>query len=371
MKIKKVLQKIFKVFFQLVFHILHGRIKLLTNSSEEIFKKYEINKISLDNKSFDLDNSIYEVHDARIYTDLVEHVAIIKNNIILPEISYQQINGELKDASYNKVINSGTNRIQKKIKGSILSLVQGASGNNYFHFLFDIIAKLKICEQKYSLSDIDYFYVPGVYNWQIKIFSLFGISEEKLINSQKHRHIKADKVIALDHPWYKKGYIQEEIANLPNWIIFFLREKFLKFSKKFNTYNKIFIDRSDSNFNHCKLINNQEIIYHLKSKGFQSIQVSKLDFFEQIYLFNTADIIIGPHGAAFTNIIFSKPGLNLIELIPNTHPSVKCKKISKLLNFNYKKIELEIVKNNKLNNGDIKITISQLDEILNSLNKNL
>ena len=64
----------------------------------------------------------------------------------------------------------------------------------------------------------------------------------------------------------------------------FLREKFLKFQKKFNASKKIFIDRSDSLYNRCKLINNQEVINFLENKGFKSYQVSKLDFFEQIYL---------------------------------------------------------------------------------------
>lgn len=370
MKIKKILQKIFKKFFQFIFHVVYGRIKLLSYGSEQIFNRFHINKISVDNKKFNLNNSIYEINNGRIFTDLVEHVAIIKNNIILPEISYQQVNSEIKDVSHNRVISLGTNRIQKKVKGSIFSLAQGTSGNNYFHFLFDIIPKLRIFEEKYSLNTVDYFYVPGIDNWQKKILSLFDIPEKKLIDSQRYRHIKAEKIIAIDHPWYKKGYVQEEINNLPEWIVFFLREKFLRCSKKFEVSNKIFIDRSDSTFNHCKLINNQEVIEYLKTRGFQSLQVSKLDFFEQIYLFNNADMIIGPHGAALSNIVFSKPGLKLVELIPKNHPSVKCKKISKILNFNYTRIKLEKIQDNKFKKGDMKIEEHQLESIIKSLDKN-
>ena len=192
--------------------------------------------------------------------------------------------------------------------------------------------------------------------------------ENQLIDSRKYRHITADRIIALDHPWYKKGKVQDEILNIPDWIIFYLRDKFLKFSKKFDCSEKIFIDRSDSNFNHCKLINNQEIIDFLRKKGFESYQTSKLDFFEQIYLFNNAKIIIGPHGAAFSNIIFSKPGLRLIELIPKDHPSIKCEKISNLLKFDYKKIKLNREINDDVNlTGDIKIEISELNKILKSI----
>ena len=152
--------------------------------------------------------------------------------------------------------------------------------------------------------------------------------------------------------------------NIPEWIIYFLRNKFINTSKKIECSKKIFIDRSDSKFNHCKLVNNIEVIEYLKSKGFESYKMSELDFFEQIYLFSNADIIVGPHGAAFSNIIFSKKGMNLIELIPNNHPSIKCKKISKILNLNYKKIELQYILNKKSENGDIKIEINQLEKLI-------
>ena len=254
-------------------------------------------------------------------------------------------------------------RLQKKINGKVFSLVQGGSGNNYFHFLFDILTKLKIYEERFSLSDIDYFYVPGINSWQKQILSLFKINEKKLIDSNKYRHIKAREIIAVDHPWYKSGYIQKEIKKLPEWSIFFLRNKFLDLRKKFQASKKIFIDRTDSLYKHCKLINNQEVIEYLEKKGFKSYQTSKLDFYEQIYLFENADIIISPHGAALTNIIFSKPGMKLFELIPKNHGSVKCERISSFLKFNYTRINLDPIINDN-NEGDIKIELDQLEKII-------
>lgn len=367
MTIRKLLQKNFKIFFQILFKILYGKIIIPKDLDNINLKKINVSKISINKKKYNLNNNIYKVSNGRIFTDLEENVAIIKDNFIIPEISYQQVSGELKNINYNRVINKGTNRILRTISGKIFCLVQGGSGNNYFHFLFDIITKLKIYQEKYSLSEIDYFYVPGVSTWQKKILSLFDINEDRLIDSNNFRHVKSSEVIAVDHPWYKKGFVQQEIKNLPEWSIFFLREKFLKFQKKFNAPKKIFIDRSDSLHNHCKLINNQEIINFLETKGFKSYQVSKLDFFEQIYLFKNADIIISPHGAALTNIIFSNPNLKLFELIPNNHDSVKCERISKFLNFEYTRIALDPIR--QLNReGDIKIEINELEKVLKSFN---
>ena len=361
--IKKKIQFIFKAFFQKLFILFYGNIKIFDKFESKNFKKINLTNIKSDT-FHEKEYYLYEVLNGRIYTDTVENVAIIKNNKIIPDISYQQIHGKLEPSELNKVLKTGTPRIKKKIKGTVFSLVQGASANNYFHFLFDIIARLKMFEEIYNLSTIDYFYVSRELNWQKKIFSLFGIEKQKIINSDKYRHIEADKIFAVDHPWYHKGRVHDEVENVPTWLVLWLRKKFLHMSKKFDSNEKIFIDRSESKFNHCQFQNNNEIISFLNTKGFTSYKVGQLDFFEQIYLFNNAKTIIGPHGAAFTNIIFCKPKTNIIEIIPKTHPSKKCERLSKILDLNFFRITTDEVKNNEKKTGDIKFTIRDMEELL-------
>ena len=80
MKIKKISQKIFKTFFQKLFILLYGKIK--ENSDLD---KIGVKKITLNNVKSDLipekKYSIYELSNGRIYTDTIQNVAIIKNNI--------------------------------------------------------------------------------------------------------------------------------------------------------------------------------------------------------------------------------------------------------------------------------------------------
>ena len=364
MKLNKFLQKIFKKFFQNLFKMLNGNIKLNNNIDNLKILVHEINSLEIDEKIYNVKKKIYEIDDARIYTDLVENVSIIKNKELVQEISFQQIDGELKDANYNKVLLEGTPRLIKKINGSVISLAQGVSGTNYFHFLFDIITRLKLFSKIINLEKVDYFYVQGNAEWQINLLKEFGIPEKKIIDCNEYRHIKANKIFAVEHPWYETGYFQYEIENIPEWIIYFLRKKFINLSKKIECSKKIFIDRSDSKFNHCKLINNEEIKNFLIQKGFQSFEISKLDFFEQVYLFKNAEVIVSPHGAALSNIVFSNSKLNLIELIPKSHPSKKCKRISNILGFKYLRVELEnkISKFNQI--GDMEISKINLEKIL-------
>lgn len=237
MKIKKNFQILFKTIFRYLFTLIYGKIFY----DEKLQFKNKVIKIKNDLSKTENFNRFYYISDGRVYTDLVEHVSVIENNYIVPEISYQQINGELRGAKYNKTLLTGTPRILKKINGSVLTLVQGASGNNYFHFLFDIVAKLQICEKVMNLNDIDYFFLPGTLKYQKEILSVYNIKENQMIDSRKNRHIFSKKIYAITHPWYQKGYVQNEINNIPDWLILNLRKKFIKLKKNFPLIQKFLL----------------------------------------------------------------------------------------------------------------------------------
>ena len=335
---KKQLQLYFKFFIQKIFILIYGKVKVPDSKDQNNQKITKIDAIKSD-KYPNLNYLFYKIYKGRIYTDTNQNVAIIDKKNFISDASFQHINNELKDINFNSVITKGTPRFKKKYTGKIFNLTQGGSGNNYFHFLFDLIPKIYLLKKILSIESIDYFYVPKITGWQKKIYKLFNIDEKKLIDSHKYRHIQGDLVIAVSHPWYFKSDFQNETKNIPDWIINYNRSKFLPLMKKFSNHKKVFLDRSSSKYNHCQIINYDETIDFIKNKDFKIYNVEELDFKEQIYLFNQASVIIGAHGAAFTNLIFCKPDTKIIELIPISHPSQKCDRISKILNLNYHRIE--------------------------------
>ncbi len=363
MSLKLSFQKIFKNFFQIIFKIFYGKITF--SKIEKLnFEKFKIDEISHKNIRYKINEALYKVPKARVYTDTVEHVAIIQKNKLIPKVSYQQVDSYLRDENFNTTLKIGTPRVIKKFCGNILSLVQGASGNNYFHFLFDIVIKIELAKRAFPPQKIDYFYLPKKEKWQIDILSELNIDEKKIIDSSEFRHVSGDNILALEHPWYKEGLIQEGVNNLPEWIIFFLRERFIDMAKEFNNNELVYIDRSDSINNRCKFTNNDEIIDIVEKKGFKSYRVSDLNFFEQIYLFKKAKVILGPHGAAFSNLIFSSKGLKLFEIIPSDHLSLKCKRFSNFLKFDYRRFNLKRIQDK---DGDMEMDKKILMDILDSI----
>jgi len=369
-KFKKKIQFHFKRFFQLVFMLIYGKIKYNNNliTSKNIIKK------KIENVTSDINSSksyfSYKIKNGRVYTDYVEHVAIIDGNTLVNEASYQQISGELKDAKENIVLTKGTPRIKKNIEGRVFSLVQGASGgNNFFHWIFDILPKIKLCSEHYLLKEIDFYYVPSLQNFQKQTLSILNIKEDKILNSNLHRHIQASELIVVDHPWYHKGIIIDQNKFLPSWIVHWLRDVYLKYAKKFDNNEKIYIDRTESRYNHCQIQNDNEIFNFLKEKGFSKCRVGELSFFEQIYLFNNAKIIIGAHGAAFTNLAFCKPDTKIIEirsLIYKNYQNNNYKRISQINNLNYRLIETKKLNESQKKFGDIYLPIKELEHCLKS-----
>ena len=74
--------------------------------------------------------------------------------------------GDLIDPSKNIVLSKGTPRLKKKFKGKVLSILQGASGNNYGHWILEMLPKIKICSEHYNLNDLNYIYTPKIHSFQ-------------------------------------------------------------------------------------------------------------------------------------------------------------------------------------------------------------
>ncbi len=153
MNLKKKLQFFFKFFFRGIFKIIYGKIYYIENADNVYISL--VNSLGIIN-FFNEKYRVYKINNGRVYTDNVSNVAIISGDKIVKNASYQQIKGELKDASHNITLEIGTPRIKKYYKGRVLSLAQGASGHtNYCHWLLDILPKITSVFPGRSAASLD------------------------------------------------------------------------------------------------------------------------------------------------------------------------------------------------------------------------
>ena len=168
----------------------------------------------------------------------------------------------------------------------------------------------------------------------------------------KQKNTKVKKFIYLDDDFYKfnNSQIPQFFTMAASTIIL---NKSLSYTKK-DSGLKVYLSRNNSVYRN--LINEGDLIEKLKSKNFMIVDTKNMSIFEQIKIFSGADVIIGPTSSALTNLVFSKKGTRVIEIIPKYKYDyekisfkIRYSKICKYLRLNYMSIEADPVNNVKLN----------------------
>ena len=348
---------------------IYGKIEKSIDCSQD--KRIKVEIVNIDKN---LSYRVYNISNGRLYTDRIHDTAVLLDNKIIEEPSFQLrykgpfiFNSNIKD---NIVFKKGTPRRLKKLNGSVLSLLTGGAGNeNYWHWLFDVLPKLLLCSKTLDLSDVDYFLLPNhVKKFQIESLNCLNIPEHKRLSSKKFRHIKAKELIITDHPVVITGNDTEDTHNIPAWIIKWTRSVFLNQNTAINKEkkNKIYIDRSDTN-NRSQpqryISNEDEVKKYLSEKNFIFVKLHEISFKEQIDLFYNAECIVGIHGAGFSNIVFCKNGTKIIEL-QSAHAGPMYENLAKKNNLNYTSIAVEAEQGSPNQQGYIYIPINSLKKIL-------
>lgn len=208
--------------------------------------------------------------------------------------------------------------------------------NNYFHWLIDCLTRLEGVmeyERKFGVK-IKLLIRPNLQQYQVDSLKLLGYSDvdyhvwngkRMLVNNllvpSFRRSVKdEDGFYCHVSPASCRWLAEKIISNLPADI------------KAKPTPTHIYVSRRNTLVR--KVINEQEVIQELEKLGFVDYVTEDLSFAEQVHLFANAKMIISPHGAGLTNIIFSKK-LKLIELFAKTVPVASYYELCGGLGFEY------------------------------------
>lgn len=126
--------------------------------------------------------------------------------------------------------------------------------------------------------------------------------------------LKANKLIVVDKfsKWQPYAHVY------PEWTSHFLRDKLSGCNTKGSSkkYERLYVSRAHAGGR--KIKNEDEVVKCLEAHGFRCIHPDSMSFAEQIRAFQSAKIIVSPHGASLANLVFSQPGTKLIEIFsPN------------------------------------------------------
>jgi len=195
--------------------------------------------------------------------------------------------------------------------------------HNYFHFLTEglpsLLETLKVVNL--PIACIQSNFIKDILEW-------FDIRNQ-LYTGGQIKDVYTMRLIECGNPSPQK--------------ISLLRQKIsqkLNFEKKYG----ILIKRSES----CRsIINHNELLEFLQKKYSLEWKVfDKLSFKETTELFSKVSMIVAPHGAGLTNMLFSPSNITIIEIMDKNDPNVCYWHLSEMLDNKHYILPIETVNGN-------------------------
>lgn len=178
----------------------------------------------------------------------------------------------------------------------------------YYHWIIDILPRLSLIEKFSTLGNTKLIVPSSLNSFQKESLLLTGVSPTR-IQEFDGNYWQVEKL-------YFPSLLSE-CGNPSPSIVSWLREKFLCNCDDSSARKKIYISRSDTNIR--RILNEDEIASFLSKEGFEIICPGSLSFEKQVEIFKNANVIVAPHGAGLTNIVFSPRGSWIIELFPEDY----------------------------------------------------
>ena len=192
----------------------------------------------------------------------------------------------------------------KEIAGQVI-VATTTNSSLYYHWLIDVLPRiLQARRLGYDQAKI---YVEAATPFQRQSLDLTGIPQHLIVNADQYPVIEADELVVPCHSFFAG-------AEVPQWLVEFIRTTFKADTTPADGPKRLYVSRADAKTR--GVVNEAEVKTLLSDYGFDTVQLANLSFVEQIRLFSSAEVVVGPHGGGLTNLLFCRPETKVLELFP-------------------------------------------------------
>lgn len=211
-----------------------------------------------------------------------------------------------------------------RLKGTTLDLTSLGDGKNYYHWMLDCLSKLDWLSGLPSSIRIARLLVNRKTPFVMETLRLAGWTDNDIVSLEETGpHILCDLLLASSP--ITSAYHPSRV--------FMAVQKLLGVDYSRSKDRRLYLSRMDASTRRVK--NEEEVLSFLKPLGFEAVQLGCLTVREQAALFASAEWVIGPHGAGFTNISFCQKGAKILEWFPSGYIDLVYWAISCELELNY------------------------------------
>lgn len=216
------------------------------------------------------------------------------------------------------------------------AVLSGLSGHIYFHWMTDMLPRLELLRHSaIDFNEIDWFIVNSQARpFQRETLTALGVPPEKVVESDRHPYLQAERLIVPSFPG-ALGWMQP-------WALAFLRRTFLprqanpaipRGAIAASYPRNVYIQRRQAHYR--RVINEADVVKCLQPFDVVPVELETRSLAEQVALFAQAETIVAPHGSGLTNLVFCRPGTQVIELFSPNYVRPYYWTVSKLLNLEH------------------------------------
>lgn len=177
---------------------------------------------------------------------------------------------------------------------------------NYYHWLLDYFPRLSVIEADPDLREKPLMINANLTKFQKECLRLAGIPDSRLTRVRMPGIIPFRDLAAPMIASQGKRFHPGALA----W----LRETVMRDAGKKSGARRVYFRRGKAT--QRRLLNETAVVSYLKAQDFTVVDPGAMKVAEQAAVAAEAEIIVAPHGAALTNVVFSPPGCAVIDLVP-------------------------------------------------------
>ncbi|GAA1747311.1 glycosyltransferase family 61 protein [Aeromicrobium alkaliterrae] len=193
----------------------------------------------------------------------------------------------------------------RHVEGDVVVLATRGSAN-YYHFLTDVLPRLGVYAD--AVPDADpapTILVPQSRGWQRTLLEIAGYGDLPRIDDAPDLAVRADRLFVPSIP--------NVVENAPRSMVEWVREHLRPSAGADPRPRRLYVTRGTQP-NSRRIVREDELWARLEERGFEKVEPGSLSPQEQIDVFSAAEMIVGPHGAALTNVLFAPAGVTVLEI---------------------------------------------------------
>jgi capsular polysaccharide biosynthesis protein len=176
---------------------------------------------------------------------------------------------------------------------------------NYGHFLFDVMPRLDLLREADLIDAGTRYFVPAGTAWQREILAAWGVPPDRVLDPVEHPHVVGRLLVTS---------LPDDQLRMPQWVADAARLRLLP-GDAVKPHRKLYVGRHGGRHSRL-LLNETQLLELLAEHGFEDVRPELHGVAEQARMFAEAEIVVGVHGAALSNLVFCSPGARVLELLP-------------------------------------------------------